>query len=192
MFYSVEISSPVNAPYISKYPLLNNSAFPATISIWVFSLITESFINCIASSDNKALTASFLEILILKSSLSIDPLLELGIPSPISEFQTSSPKTNSIKGFSNKGDLNSEIDNLSESISNNQNLNFSLRDRSKTGAYLLLRGNFKSDDRTQDAANRTIYLDENENEDKSKDDNEVEIEIVDGIPLYIKKERKEK
>lgn len=71
--------------------------------------------------------------------------------------------------FSNQGDLDSEIENLSESISNNQNLNFSLRDRSKKGAYLLLRGNFKNDDRTQETANRTIYLDDDDNEDTSSD-----------------------
>lgn len=71
--------------------------------------------------------------------------------------------------FSNKGDLDSEIENLSKSISNNHNLNFSLRDRSKKGAYLLLRGNFKNDDRTQDAANRTTYLDDDDNEDTSSD-----------------------
>jgi len=71
--------------------------------------------------------------------------------------------------FSNKGDFDSDIDNISESISNNHNLNFSLRDRSKVGVYSVLRGDFKSDKRIEDRAVKTIYFDEDNNEDTSSD-----------------------
>jgi hypothetical protein len=71
--------------------------------------------------------------------------------------------------FSNHGDFESEINDVSKNISNNHNLNFSLRDRSNKGAYLLVRGNFKNDDRTADGVNKTTYFDEGGAEDTSSD-----------------------
>lgn len=71
--------------------------------------------------------------------------------------------------FSNQGDFESEINDVSKNISNNHNLNFSLRDRSNKGAYLLVRGNFKNDDRTADGVNKTTYFDEAGAEDTSSD-----------------------
>lgn len=77
-------------------------------------------------------------------------------------------KTNRTE-FSNNGSFDSEIDNVSKNVSSNHNVNFSLRDRSKKGAYLLLRGNFKSDNRDADTANKTIYLNDEGDEDTSSD-----------------------
>ncbi len=71
--------------------------------------------------------------------------------------------------FSNKGSFNSELINASKEVSNNHNVNFSLRDRSKKGAYLLLRGKFKSDDRIGDGVNKTIYFNDDGSEDTSSD-----------------------
>lgn len=71
--------------------------------------------------------------------------------------------------FSNKGSFDSELTNVSKEVSNNNNLNFSLRDRSKKDAYLLLRGKFKTDNRIADGANKTTYFNENGSEDTSSD-----------------------
>lgn len=71
--------------------------------------------------------------------------------------------------FTNKGSFDSSIDNISKDISNNNNLNFSLRDRSKKNAYMSLRGKFKGDNRVSDGANQTVYFDDNNNEDTSSD-----------------------
>lgn len=71
--------------------------------------------------------------------------------------------------FTNDDSFDSEIKNVSKSISNNHNLNFSLRDRSKKDAYLVLRGKLKSDDRRSNTANNTVFFDENNNEDTKSD-----------------------
>lgn len=77
-------------------------------------------------------------------------------------------KTNRTE-FTNRGSFDSKIDNISKEISNNNNVNFSLRDRSKKNAYLLLRGNFKSDNRISDGANKTMYYNDDGTEDTSSD-----------------------
>lgn len=59
----------------------------------------------------------------------------------------------------------SERENNSQNISNNHNVNFSLRDRSKKGVYLSLRGSFKNDDRESDSSNSTIFFDGTDAED---------------------------
>jgi len=46
----------------------------------------------------------------------------------------------------------------SRDISNNHNINFSLRDRSVKSKYIELRGNFKKDDRTSDADNNSVFF----------------------------------
>ncbi|RXP46491.1 hypothetical protein EC396_13930 [Lutibacter sp. HS1-25] len=71
--------------------------------------------------------------------------------------------------FTNKGTFDSKLTNASKEISNNHNVNFSLRDRSKKDAYLLLRGKFKSNNRITDAANKTLYLNNDGSEDTSSD-----------------------
>ena len=71
--------------------------------------------------------------------------------------------------FTNDNSFDSDIKNVSKSISNNHNLNFSLRDRSKKGAYLVLRGKLKNDDRRSNTANNTIFFDENDIEDTKSD-----------------------
>lgn len=71
--------------------------------------------------------------------------------------------------FTNDDSFDSEIKNVSKSISNNHNLNFSLRDRSKNKSYLVLRGKLKSDDRRSNTANNTIFFDENNDEDTKSD-----------------------
>jgi hypothetical protein len=59
----------------------------------------------------------------------------------------------------------SERENISQNISDNHNLNFSFRDRSKEGSYIELRGNFKNDTRESDSENTTVFFDDNNNED---------------------------
>lgn len=60
----------------------------------------------------------------------------------------------------------SSIDTVaSNNISNNHNVNFSLRNRSKDGVYIEFRGNFKNDKRESDSDNNKTYFDENGNED---------------------------
>ncbi|MDV7187384.1 TonB-dependent receptor [Lutibacter sp. TH_r2] len=73
--------------------------------------------------------------------------------------------SNRTEFINNDETLNSKIDYNSDNVSNNHNINFSLRDRSKKNSYLALRGNFKSDNRVSDGTSKTIYLDANENED---------------------------
>ncbi|MBK5208172.1 MAG: TonB-dependent receptor [Flavobacteriaceae bacterium] len=63
--------------------------------------------------------------------------------------------------FTNNTTFSSEKENKSENISNNHNLNFSLRDRSKKDAYLELRGDFKNDIREANNSNSSVYFDEN-------------------------------
>lgn len=71
--------------------------------------------------------------------------------------------------FTNNGSFDSKIDNVSNEVSNNNNVNFSLRDRSKKGSYLLLRGKFKSDNRVSDGASKSIYYNDDGSEDTSSD-----------------------
>lgn len=60
----------------------------------------------------------------------------------------------------------SSIDTLaSDNVSNNHNVNFSLRNRSKEGVYFEFRGNFKNDQRESNSANNKEFFDENGNED---------------------------
>ena len=60
----------------------------------------------------------------------------------------------------------SSIDTVaSNNVSNNHNINFSLRNRSKDGVYIEFRGNFKNDKRESDSDNNITYFDENDNED---------------------------
>jgi len=77
-------------------------------------------------------------------------------------------KTNRTE-FTNDGSFDSNIDNVSKEVSKNNNVNFSLRDRSKKDAYLSLRGKFKIDNRVADGANKTIYLNDDGSEDTSSD-----------------------
>jgi hypothetical protein len=63
----------------------------------------------------------------------------------------------------------SERENNSQNISNNHNINFSLRDRSKEGEYLEFRGNFKNDKRESDSNNSTVYFNENDSEETNSD-----------------------
>jgi hypothetical protein len=74
-------------------------------------------------------------------------------------------ETSERKEFTNDKLFTSNRENNSQNISNNHNVNFSLRDRSKKDAYLEFRGNFKKDDRESDNSNSTIYFDENNLED---------------------------
>jgi len=71
--------------------------------------------------------------------------------------------------FTSNDSFDSQIKNESESVSNNHNASFSLRDRSKKDAYLAFRGNFKSDDRSTDNINSTVYFDDIGKEDTSTD-----------------------
>ncbi len=67
--------------------------------------------------------------------------------------------------FTEDESFTSEREDTSQNISNNHNLNFSLRDRSKEGSYTELRGNFKNDTRESDSENSTVFFDDNNNED---------------------------
>ena len=73
--------------------------------------------------------------------------------------------------FRNTTTFSSDKSLKSENISNNHNVNFSLRDRSVKGKYLEFRGNFKKDDRESDANNSTVFFDdsglENTNSDRT-------------------------
>ncbi|MBT8316205.1 MAG: TonB-dependent receptor [Lutibacter sp.] len=67
--------------------------------------------------------------------------------------------------FTNDKLFTSEREETSQNISNNHNVNFSLRDRSKKDTYLEFRGNFKKDNRESDSSNSTVFFDENNLED---------------------------
>lgn len=67
-------------------------------------------------------------------------------------------ETSSRTEFTDNSSFDSDREQSSQSVSNNHNLNFSLRDRSKEGAYLSLRGNFKNDDRESDSSNSTEFF----------------------------------
>lgn len=60
--------------------------------------------------------------------------------------------------FTENSSFSTERESSSQNISNNHNLNFSLRDRSVEGRYLVFRGSFKKDDRESDSANESAYL----------------------------------
>jgi hypothetical protein len=64
--------------------------------------------------------------------------------------------------FTNDKSFTSSRDNRSENISNNHNINFSLRDRSTKGVYMAFRGEFKKDDRESTTNNSTVFFNENE------------------------------
>ncbi|MFB9272486.1 MULTISPECIES: TonB-dependent receptor domain-containing protein [Flavobacteriaceae] len=65
----------------------------------------------------------------------------------------------------------SEKNNDSQNISNNHNVNFSLRDRSVKGKYLEFRGSFKNDNRESDSNSTTAFFDENNNLDANSERN---------------------
>ncbi len=81
------------------------------------------------------------------------------------EEQESSTRTQ----FTQDKIFTSKKENDNQNISNNHNINFSLRDRSQEGKYLVLRGNFKNDSRESDSNASTKYFDENENLDTNSD-----------------------
>ena len=62
-----------------------------------------------------------------------------------------------------------EKNNDSQNISNNHNVNFSLRDRSVEGKYLEFRGSFKNDNRESDSNSNTSFYDENKNLDATSE-----------------------
>ncbi len=71
--------------------------------------------------------------------------------------------------FTSVTSFSTDMENTSENISDNHNLNFSLRDRSTKDAYLELRGNFKNDNRESSNNSSTVYYDENKLEDTNSD-----------------------
>jgi outer membrane receptor protein involved in Fe transport len=71
--------------------------------------------------------------------------------------------------FTDDDSFDSKISKVSRRISNNNNVNFSLRNRSIKNTYVSLRGKFKGDNSSFDDANKTIYFDDNGNEDTSSD-----------------------
>lgn len=66
--------------------------------------------------------------------------------------------------FTEEVSFTSERENNSQDISNNHNINFSLRDRSKKDEYMEFRGKFKNDKRESDNVNSTIYFNDNNEE----------------------------
>lgn len=73
--------------------------------------------------------------------------------------------------FTGETSFSSDSENTSQTISNNHNVNFSLRDRSVEGAYLSFRGNFKKNDLESDSSSSTVYFNENNNEETNSDRN---------------------
>ena len=71
--------------------------------------------------------------------------------------------------FTNDTSFSSERESDSQDISNNHNVNFSLRDRSTEGKYVELRGSFKNDSRESDSFNSTVYYDNNDVEDTNSE-----------------------
>lgn len=69
--------------------------------------------------------------------------------------------------FTNTSSFSSIDSVASDNVSNNHNINFSLRNRSKKGIYFELRGNFKNDNRESNSDNNKEYFDEDGNEDTS-------------------------
>lgn len=78
--------------------------------------------------------------------------------------------------FTSETSFTNEKEETSENISDNHNVNFSLRDRSKKDAYLEFRGNFKNDTRTSSNSSSTVFFDgdkiedTNSNRETSSDD----------------------
>ena len=63
--------------------------------------------------------------------------------------------------FTQDKSFTSEDNNNSQNISNNHNINFSLRDRSVDGKHLELRGSFKNDTRESDSNSTKVFFNEN-------------------------------
>jgi outer membrane beta-barrel protein/carboxypeptidase family protein len=78
--------------------------------------------------------------------------------------------------FKNNTSFSSDKALESKNVSNNHNVNFSLRDRSVKGKYIEFRGNFKKDDRTSDATNKSVFFNEagveNTNSDRTTTSND--------------------
>ncbi len=71
--------------------------------------------------------------------------------------------------FTQDKSFTSEKKDDSQNISNNHNVNFSLRDRSVEGKYLEFRGSFKNDNRESDSNSTTAFFDENNNLDANNE-----------------------
>ena len=71
--------------------------------------------------------------------------------------------------FTQDKSFTSEKNDDSQNISNNHNVNFSLRDRSVEGKYLEFRGSFKNDNRESDSNSTTAFFDENNNLDANNE-----------------------
>ena len=71
--------------------------------------------------------------------------------------------------FTQDKSFTSEKNDDSQNISNNHNVNFSLRDRSVEGKYLEFRGSFKNDNRESDSNSTTAFFDENNNLDANSE-----------------------
>ncbi|MEX1383609.1 TonB-dependent receptor, partial [Lutibacter sp.] len=71
--------------------------------------------------------------------------------------------------FTQDKSFTTERNNDSQNISNNHNVNFSLRDRSVEGKYLEFRGSFKNDNRESDSNSTTAFFDENNNLDANSE-----------------------
>jgi len=71
--------------------------------------------------------------------------------------------------FTQDKSFTSEKKDDSQNISNNHNVNFSLRDRSLEGKYLEFRGSFKNDNRESDSNSTTAFFDENNNLDANSE-----------------------
>ena len=71
--------------------------------------------------------------------------------------------------FVQNSSFSTESEQSSQNISNNHNVNFSLRDRSVEGRYLVFRGSFKKDDRESDSSNETQYFNNNGEQETSSD-----------------------
>jgi hypothetical protein len=71
--------------------------------------------------------------------------------------------------FKGETSFSSDRESTSQNISNNHNVNFSLRDRSDKDAYLVFRGSFKKDNRESSSTNSTVFFDENNIEDTHSD-----------------------
>jgi len=71
--------------------------------------------------------------------------------------------------FTQDKSFTSKRNNDSQNISNNHNVNFSLRDRSVEGKYLEFRGSFKNDNRQSDSNSNTSFFNEDNNLDATSE-----------------------
>ena len=71
--------------------------------------------------------------------------------------------------FTDDSSFTSERESDSQNVSNNHNINFSLRDRSEEGKYVEFRGSFKNDSRESDSFNTTTYFNNDGIEDTSSE-----------------------